>query len=641
MNPTAGSFIINPRLQRLFMTLAMDFPGQDSLMKIYGTFLQGHLKKFKEEVQEMSTKILQAALALHDKVSSTFRKTAINFHYEFTVRHLANVFQGLLMSTPDQFNNVTKIGKLWLHESERVYADRLVSLSDLETYSKAATNIAKKYFSIADIDDYYKKKDAKPLIFCHFARGLAEKVYDEVSDYPSLYKTLMEALSEYNETNAVMDLVLFEDAMKHICRISRIISNPSGHALLVGVGGSGKQSLSRLAGFICGYSTVTIVISGNYSLNNFKEDLQKMYMKAGVKGEGLMFLFTDSQIVDEKMLVFINDLLSSGEIPDLFPQEQKDEIVNAMRGETKALGLIDTTENCWNTFIQRVKQNLHMVFTASPVGENFRVRSQRFLATVTSTVIDWFQPWPESSLFSVAKKFLDEIDLGDDSLRSAVVEFMPYSFALVNKVSKKFFEAERRYNYTTPKTFLELIKLYKNVLTRKRKATQDGVDRLENGLNKLYKVQADVDLLVEAAKVMAVEVEHKVASANIFAEQVGVEKEKVGVENAAAQVEAEKCAVIGECCPCSHLSHFSHPFPLTLQPRRSLRSKQAASATLLLPSLSCSKPRLPSTPSTRRILERQSPSRSLLLEWTTSLPSSSSFSRATPRISHGLLLASS
>ncbi len=55
--------------------------------------LQGHLKKFKEDVQDMNTKILQAALALHDKVSSTFRKTAINFHYEFTVRHLANVFQ--------------------------------------------------------------------------------------------------------------------------------------------------------------------------------------------------------------------------------------------------------------------------------------------------------------------------------------------------------------------------------------------------------------------------------------------------------------------------------------------------------------------------------------------------------------------
>ena len=337
---------------------------------------QGHLKKFSESIQDMGTKILQAALALHDRVSQTFRKTAINFHYEFTVRHLANVFQGLLMSTPEAFNSPTKWGKLWLHESERVYADRLVSLYDLDAYNKAATAIAKKYFSVADIDDYYKKKDPKPLIFCHFARGLADKAYDEVADYTSLYKTLTEALNEYNETNAAMDLVLFEDAMKHVCRISRIVSNPSGHALLVGVGGSGKQSLARLAAHICGYATQMIVISGSYSMNNFKEDIQKMYKRTGVKGEGVMFLFTDSQIVDERMLVYINDLLSSGEIPDLFPQEDRDEIVNALRSETKSLGLLDTAENCWATFIQKVKTNLHMVFTASPVGENFRVRSQ-------------------------------------------------------------------------------------------------------------------------------------------------------------------------------------------------------------------------------------------------------------------------
>ena len=80
-----------------------------------------------------------------------------------------------------------------------------------------------------------------------------------------------------------------------------------------------------------------------------------MYGWLFLQGEGLMFLFTDSQIVDERMLVYINDLLSSGEIPDLFAQEDKDEIVNAMRSETKAMGLVDTTENCWATFIQKAR----------------------------------------------------------------------------------------------------------------------------------------------------------------------------------------------------------------------------------------------------------------------------------------------
>lgn len=82
-----------------------------------GTFLHSHLKKFNAEVQELGAKLLQAALALHDKVVSTFRRTAINFHYEFTIRHLSQVFQGLLMSTPEKYNtgdlSAGHIGGLW------------------------------------------------------------------------------------------------------------------------------------------------------------------------------------------------------------------------------------------------------------------------------------------------------------------------------------------------------------------------------------------------------------------------------------------------------------------------------------------------------------------------------------------------
>lgn len=81
LNPTAGSFVINPRLQRHFLTLAIGFPGPTSLHTIYSTFLEGHLKSFSEEVQGLATNLLSAALQLHASVATTFRKSATNFHY--------------------------------------------------------------------------------------------------------------------------------------------------------------------------------------------------------------------------------------------------------------------------------------------------------------------------------------------------------------------------------------------------------------------------------------------------------------------------------------------------------------------------------------------------------------------------------
>ena len=112
MNPTAGSFIVNPRLQRLFATFAINFPSLEALSTIYATFLLGHLSKFPEEVQECGKRMVQAALQLHKSVARTFRKTASNFHYEFNIRHMAGVFQGMLQSRPDQVGDSLKLVQL-------------------------------------------------------------------------------------------------------------------------------------------------------------------------------------------------------------------------------------------------------------------------------------------------------------------------------------------------------------------------------------------------------------------------------------------------------------------------------------------------------------------------------------------------
>jgi len=113
----------------------------------------------------------------------------------------------------------------------------------------------------------------EPLIFAAFVGSLEDKLYDQFANGDTMASRLQEGLKEYNDVMPVMDLVLFEDAMKHVCKIARIINNSSGHALLVGVGGSGKQSLSRLSSFICQYTTVGIMISSTYGMNDLKTDL--------------------------------------------------------------------------------------------------------------------------------------------------------------------------------------------------------------------------------------------------------------------------------------------------------------------------------------------------------------------------------
>ncbi|MED6252680.1 hypothetical protein ATANTOWER_015326, partial [Ataeniobius toweri] len=142
------------------------------------------------------------------------------------------------------------------------------------------------------------------------------------------------------------------------CRINRILESPRGNVLLVGVGGSGKQSLTRLAAFISNLEVFQITLRKSYSLTDLKTDLASLYIKAGVKNVGTVFLMTDGQVADEKFLVLVNDLLASGEIPDLFPDDEVENIIGSVRPEVHSSGLMDTRENCWRFFIDRVRRQL-------------------------------------------------------------------------------------------------------------------------------------------------------------------------------------------------------------------------------------------------------------------------------------------
>lgn len=97
--------------------------------------------------------------------------------------------------------------------------------------------------------------ELRQLVYCNFTDPTFQnKNYEEVRDLNVLRTTVEYYVTEYNQINKnQLDLVLFRYALEHLSRISRIISQPRGHALLVGLEGTGRQSLTRLAAYISQY----------------------------------------------------------------------------------------------------------------------------------------------------------------------------------------------------------------------------------------------------------------------------------------------------------------------------------------------------------------------------------------------------
>ena len=287
--------------------------------------------------------------------------------------------------------------------------------------------------------------------------------------------------------------------MEHVCRIIRILNLPGGNCLLVGVGGSGKQSLSKLATFILGFDVDQLVVNQSFGVNDLRNVLQEVYKKlAKPNVNPRVFMITDSQIKDEAFLIYINDMLSSGWISDLFPKDESNALVQALRNEAKANGVHDSLETLTSYFLDKMKRNLHLIVCFSPVGENFRVKSRKFPGLISSTTIDWCHKWPKNALIDVANRFISDVELPSKELRSLIALNMAEvhtSITSIDEANGRFLKVERRFNYTTPKSFLELISFYKKVLSEKRDNINNLISNYERGLKILAETKNKVEFL--------------------------------------------------------------------------------------------------------------------------------------------------
>lgn len=551
--PGGGRNHVTSRFLRHMNVLSITEFDDLTLKSIFGTILDWHFtsKGFVEGITKLSSSLVSSVLDIYQSAIITLLPTPAKSHYIFNLRDYARVVQGLLLASPEKFAEPTKIIRLLTHEIYRVFYDRLVDESDRTWLFEKVREMSSKYFAVKfdetfghldfNHDGKVEDDDMRSLMFGDYiTANAAILLYDEVMNITSVSGVIKSKLDDYNMVSkAPMNLVIFRFAVEHVSRISRILKQPAGHGLLVGVGGSGRQSLTKLAVYMADMQLFQVEITKSYGKLEWREDLKRLLLKAGAEGRQTVFLFSDTQLKMESFLEDINNILNTGEVPNIFPPEEKAAAIDIVRNALiKENPKLDASPNAlFNSFISRCKENLHIILCMSPIGDAFRNRLRMFPALVNCCTIDWFQVWPEDALDLVATKFLEDVSLEPEVRKNVII--MCKSFHVGSRIiSQKYYDVLRRHNYVTPTSYLELIQAYKQLLSLKREEVNSLKIRYEVGLEQLASASTQVaSMQIELSDLQPKLV---VAQRETTEIMVVIQRESVEVESKRALVSADE-----------------------------------------------------------------------------------------------------
>jgi len=533
--PGGGRNPVTKRLTRHFNTIAFSDMSDTSKQTIFNPILGAFLQTF-EGGAALSRLLVDSTIAVYNKIAVELLPTPAKYHYTFNLRDLSKVFQGVLMADLAKIEDKPALVRLWNHECARVFRDRLINDEDRNWFTSLMQKQTEEAFGLswAEVIPY------QPILYGDFGDPSADpKKYVELNDLRKLKQVMDEALDDFNTTTtAQMRLVLFQDAIEHAARISRIIRQPLGNALCLGVGGSGRQSMTRLAAFMADYECVQIELSKNYGVVEWRDDIKKMLKKAGLENKQIVFLFSDTQIKSESFLEDINNILNSGDVPGIYDASEQDEIFHCMKPIVQASGLNPTKSNLMSRYCMRVRSNVHCVLCMSPIGEIFRARLRQFPALVTCCTIDWFSEWPDDALRSVANALLGDTDIDDPALVAGLVESFVDVHQSVVQTSVRFKQELGRVNFVTPTGYLELIGTFTKLMRRKKAELTKLRGRTATGLEKLLATATEVAQLQEELTVMQPLVQE--AAEQTAATMIRIAEDKTVAQETATQVAREE-----------------------------------------------------------------------------------------------------
>ena len=539
-HPTGGREIISSRTQSRFSLLNCTEYESKQLTAIFSSLLHCKLSFLPDDVKEVLGNISDATVGIFKRVRKDYLPIPGKFHYKFDLRDVLKVAYGMCLIDRKNSNFQTKedLYSLWRHECMRTFSDRFVDDvdNDMERFTRIIVEVQNKHIgNTIDVDSSY---------FLPISQG---QVYQRCKESTQIEKQISKYLEDYNETGSSipMPLVLFRNAVNHICRIQRILMLDRGNMLFVGVGGSGRESLSRLAAFASNYEFFRIEVSRKYRRKEFLEDLKSLIMRCGLENIQILFFLKDTDIQEEIFLEDISSLLDSGEVHGCFGKEDVIAVCDGIRKDAAAAGLHESNDKqLWEFFVERVRKNLRIIIAFSSIGQTFASRIESFPALMNCACVNWFNPWPKSALEEIAR---DQVlgDKEDEDL--SFPDELPCSMASLHdsaaRTADEMKSSVQRYNYVTPTNYLEFIRTFKKIYRTKRTVLDSQKEKLSGGLKKLQVASNEVVSMRLALEKKQLLVKDSQNKCEIMLEQIMIDKKRTEKQQQSVEMESKQIAV--------------------------------------------------------------------------------------------------
>ncbi|KAK7029674.1 dynein heavy chain [Paramarasmius palmivorus] len=551
-----GRVPLSHRFLRHAPLVMVDYPGEVSLKQIYGTYNRAALKVVPN-LRAYAEPLTDAMVAFYLASQKRFT-TDIQAHYVYSPRELTRWVRGIYEAIrPLEMLSVEGLVRVWAHEALRLFQDRLVTEEERTWTDEHIDAAALEFFPTINRDEALNR----PILFSNWT----SKDYIPV-DRETLREYTKARLRVFYEEELDVPLVLFNDVLDHVLRIDRVFRQIQGHLLLIGVSGSGKTTLSRFVAWMNGLSIFQIKVSNKYTGDDFDEDLRTVLRRAGCKGEKICFIMDESNVLDSGFLERMNTLLANAEVPGLFEGDEHAALMTACKEGSQRDGLmLDSHEELYRWFTQQVAKNLHVVFTMNPPENGLASRAATSPALFNRCVLDWFGDWSDQALYQVGMEFTQSLDLDLSTYnppthfpiayrelsmppthRTAVVNALVYVHSSLHQINQRLSRRQGRYNYVTPRHYLDFINHYVRLYGEKRDELEEQQRHLHVGLDKLRDTVTQVEELRKSLAIKRTQLEAKNTEANeklkrmVADQQEAEQKKAASIEIQAALVEQDR-----------------------------------------------------------------------------------------------------